>query len=515
MRRAFIATCVAVLLPAGALAQVAPNPITDPVTAEEANRAPVRSLRLTEVLGVAVRQNPTLAASAIDVAIAESDILAAYGIDDWVIAAELQGSTTRSPRIEGNPVQLVADDSLQLSVGVSRDLPSGGSFALEAGTSWRGSDYATVVQNQEIDSSTSNLTGSLVATFSQPLLRGFGRRVARAPLRQAEAARDITSARRMIAASEAVRQVIRTYWDLAYAQREIEIHEQSLELAEEQLRITRAAISAGAVAPTEAGAVEQAIASREQMILGAEVQLMEKAVELRRLAGLEIGVGEISLLAGDVLDAPDRPLDLDRVLQLASEQNPQLVALQLGGEGARINVEVAEDRLRPSLDFSATAGPSLTSSSSEGEGPGGDGLQQAYSLSGQLVYTHVLGNRSATGRAERARAEARQVSLDLATARREVSVGVVQVVNLVRLANKRIEVSEKSIRLAERNVDIEKRRFQVGEATNFEVLERQEELAQARLAHARAVVDYLQALTEVDTLTGELLARFGMRVDQS
>ena len=106
----------------------------------------------------------------------------------------------------------------------------------------------------------------------------------------------------------------------------------------------------------------------------------------------------------------------------------------------------------------------------------------------------------------------RRLRVDLEEARRQVAVSVVDAVNSVRTARKRIEVSETSIRLAEQNIEVEQARFQAGRATNFDVLQRQNELEQSRLSYARAVVDYLQALTLLDSLTGDLLRRSGVEV---
>ena len=61
---------------------------------------------------------------------------------------------------------------------------------------------------------------------------------------------------------------------------------------------------------------------------------------------------------------------------------------------------------------------------------------------------------------------------------------------------------------------MEHARFDVGRTTNFEVLRRQDELAQAQLRQARAKADYRIAVASLQSLTGALLARHGVELRQ-
>jgi outer membrane protein TolC len=91
-------------------------------------------------------------------------------------------------------------------------------------------------------------------------------------------------------------------------------------------------------------------------------------------------------------------------------------------------------------------------------------------------------------------------------------VQVVRAANLVRSATKRMDVLVKAADMAEVNLRSEKARFEVGRATNFDVLRRQEELAQARLRQARAKTDYLRSVAVLEAVTGEILPHYGIAV---
>ncbi|HTM22420.1 MAG TPA: TolC family protein, partial [Kofleriaceae bacterium] len=312
-------------------------------------------------------------------------------------------------------------------------------------------------------------------------------------------------------AADAVLEAVRAYWELAYAERALAIHKSSLDLAREQLRITQAAIQGKAAAPTEALAVQQAIAVREQAVLLGEIDISERSLALRRVVGLEIGPGDIELDAADEPAVADRPIDLDQLLQAARERNPRLALARQNVDVAAIDLIVAEDATRPRLDLTGRLGPSGAA------GRAGDTVEQmgkleAYTAGATLTYGQSLGNRAARGAVKRVQETVRRSRIDVAELERETAVNVVRAVNLVRTARKRVEVADVAIKLAAQNLDSEKLLFQAGDTRAFDVLARQDELSQARLSRERALVDYLSALANLDAVTGGLLERYGIKV---
>jgi outer membrane protein TolC len=484
-------------------------------TAERANAGPTRELALAQTLEVAVRQTPALERAAIDVAVAEATALESLGLDDWIVTGTGAWSTTQREPVAGNPFQSTGFDSYSLAAGVSRGLSTGGVVSVNADARRSETDFVVNFgEPSSFDQSSKEVSVGLNVGVTQPLLRGRGKKVARATQRQAAIARDAATLAGEVAAQDTVRDVINAYWELAYAAREIEIRTGSLELAKEQLRLTLFGIEAGAVAPTEALAVEQGIAVREEAILLAEIVVSERSLELRRLAGLEVGPGEIDIVATEPLVVSDREFDLDATLARALERNPALALIAKNGESARIEVEVTENGIKPVLDFAAGAGPEGNSSKT------GDAFErlvklQSFTLSASLTYRQELGNRGAKGAHERAVHKARRVTVDLAEAKRETAVAVVRAVNLVRSARKRIEVTGKAIALAEKNLENERTRFEAGDATNFDMLQRQDEIEQAKLSQTRAIVDYLEAVVVVDSLTADLLGRYGITITEA
>ena len=478
-------------------------------TAESINGR-ARSITLGAAINAAVQTNPELARTEVDRKIAESDTLEAAGSDDWVFSAIGTWHSSRAGAIEGTPFQVTLTDRLSASSSLTRALRSGGTFGIHADGGFTRNEYTFI--DGEGDTGT-QLTQAynvgVAASIRQPLLRGRGQRVARANVRRAAIAKDGATLAKQVQAIAMVTDIIHAYWELAYAARALQIRRAAVALAKKQLAITNSALAVGSKAASDVRAVEHGIAVREQAVLQARTDVSQRSLELRRLSGLEIGPGDIDLVAATPLKVEKRRFDLDQSLSVARERNPRIALLRVRGKQANIDTEVARDGRRSALDLTARIGPTGDS------GDAGDMAKQfvtfdSFSATATLNYQRTAGNRSATANYQRMRLHRQQVRLELAQTERDISVQLVQAINQVRVARKRIEVGDKAIKLAQSNLADETLRFNNNEATNFDVLQRQNDIQSAELEKTRAIVDYLKALAVVDSLTADLLPRYGV-----
>lgn len=486
----------------------------DGSSAEAANRRPARAVALGELLDLVVQQNPDLVRAEVDLAVAEGGRLAADGLDDWRLTASGMWLTRRSEFVETNPFQQTAEDTLTVSGELVRPLASGGEVGLRLAGGFSDVTFVFLGQDDmgaplEQSLSGSTIATSLTARISHPLLGGRGEWVARAQRRQSALERDRVSLARRATANDAVRSVVRAYWELALAIRTVGIAEQSLELAREQLRLTRIGIERKVQAPTEALAIEQAMAVREQALLAAEIEVSSRSLALRRLVGMEIGPGEVLLTTRDTPAVDGGGFDLDQALRHLRERNPRLAFSRAAIAVRAVDVEVAADALRPRLDIAASVGPDA-SATGVGDTLERFALWKSFSAGATLTYSQTLGKRGARGTHRQALEQARGARIDAATLERDLAAEVVNTVNRVRLSDKQVAVSEVAIRLAEANLESEKVLAAAGGTRAFDVLARQDELAAARLQRETAVVAYKLAVADLEWLTGALLERHGI-----
>jgi outer membrane protein len=483
---------------------------------------PATSVTLADILQATIRHAPSLQAARLDVEIALATIEESYGLTDWILGARVQAAwnddaVPRRSAIETDVERTIGVDG---EVSLTKLMSTGGTFGITAASGW---GRATVnaprfdPADPEMPVGYSNLdvdeySDSLTANLTQPLLRGRGREIALAAQASARIQRDAATLQQRSVAIEQVRTVVQAYWDLVFSLRDLEIRRSSLDLARERLRLTQAGINGGKVAPSEALAVEQVIATREEEVLATELSVLDQSIALRRTAGLEIKPGALTLTTETELAVPPRTWDLATLASTAQVQSPELAVLGAQEAGATIDVEIAENGLMPRLDLGLSLGTGATGRTFSAA------LEDTVTLEGytalaSLTYEQALGNDAAEGRTRRARAQREKVRVNAVDVRFQINEAMARAVALVRSAEQRVELGARAVKLAEQNIGVEQSRFNLGKSTNFDVLQRQDELKQAQLRQARAVVDFHKAQTVIQSLTGEILDVYGINID--
>jgi outer membrane protein TolC len=96
--------------------------------------------------------------------------------------------------------------------------------------------------------------------------------------------------------------------------------------------------------------------------------------------------------------------------------------------------------------------------------------------------------------------------------RQQVEADAVRLLASAERAARRLLVLAPSIPSAARDLEAERARFAAGRSTNFDVLRRQDEVAQVELRRLRARGDFEQARAGIEALTGAILERQGVTV---
>jgi len=469
--------------------------------------ARAESLGVREVVERAVRQNPALASAAADIGIAAGAVRAAAGLDDFILDAGAQWTNSRSATVAGSPQQTPAADDVQLNLGVTKPLPSGGSIGISASGEWKRTEFLSGIDNP-VSSTSVTYVPSVSLNFSHPLLAGAGRRVARAAQARAEAQKDVATLAQIQTATAVVRDVVSAYWEVVFAAADWEIEKAAAASARDQLERTEANIRVGKLPPSASAEVKVTIALREEAALVSERVLLDRALDLRELAGMDIGA-DPSITPTDALEVVTHTPSIAAALSGARERNPDLLVAKAREVASIVEVDAADTR--PTLNFSVSGGPSAVSDDA------GDALSQmgkfkTYNLLASLTFRDALGRDAARGALQSARAGVDKAKVSTSQVQRQVDASVARVVAALSEAAQRVAVMEPAIAQANLDLDGERARFEVGRATNFDVLRRQQELTDTQLRLARAKTDYLQAEAALAALTGDILDRFGVSV---
>jgi outer membrane protein TolC len=165
----------------------------------------------------------------------------------------------------------------------------------------------------------------------------------------------------------------------------------------------------------------------------------------------------------------------------------------------------------PELDVVASGGP--TGSATDAETALGQlaGFR-SYNLQVGLSLQEPIGRHAARGAlaaAQTTRHKAKLTELDITA---QIRAAVLRQAGLIDAARRRIAALADASASADLDLAAVRARFEVGRASNFEVLWRQDQVAQARLHLLRARVDYLEARADLDALTGDILPLYGVSV---
>lgn len=466
------------------------------------------SLSLRAALGRAVEGNRDLQKARVAVQVTEAQLTAAEGRFDVLSKGGARTGREVTPALSVDDANGGATRTLDLNVGLFRNLETGGTVSLTVDTA-RIATSSPLQSGQLFDAGSANATfysTNLSLNFTHPLWRGLGTEIATAQVRKQRIAASVALLNRQMQAANAVRDVVTAYWELTYATQVVTIARSALQLAQEQLRTTQALIDVGRLATVDAAAVERAIGQRQQDLALAEQSLFFRSLELRHLWGEPVSAHTPPLEAQDAPDATDESIDVTAAIQRALDNNPQLRALRMGAQLSQVDVQMAEDTLHPRLDFVGQVG---TTGRRVGWADSFSQLGQADSLgwAAGLTFELPLQNRTGRGQAQAARLGELAATLDADSLALQLRELVLRLGTSARTAATRISLAQREVEFARVNLDAEEARFSVGRATNNDVLLRQQELKDAQTRVVRAHVDLLTAQAALAATSGDILDR--------
>lgn len=445
---------------------------------------------LKEVIALTVQNSPVLQTAQLSEQTAQASTLAQSGVDDWVL--QLTGSWSATPRREFG---LDLQNSFSLDAGLSKPLSTGGTVFISGTSSY----------TDEIPGFTEPYRNTLLIGVRHPLLAGAGKSAARADLLSARAAENTQTMARQWRTEQTIKEVVHAYWELVYAHESLRITQKAEALAKEQLRLVQERIRAGSLAPSEeAAALQKTAESKEQTILS-ERNVLLQTIALRGAMGVPWSTA--SLVPNQSPSQISIPA-VETAMQKASRSS-EVLYLELLAKEYVVQLKAANRNEQSNLDLSVSIGPSGTgdtfSESAENLASFDD-----YVASVELALTHSFGNRSRKGTAAIARLNVQSAEVRIREAKLRITSEIVSAHGLLRIAVNQEAIADEIIRLAQKNVETEQTRFQLGRSTSFDVSLRQDELTRARLKKARAMVDGQKALVTLRQLTGGLLSDYGI-----
>ena len=134
-------------------------------------------------------------------------------------------------------------------------------------------------------------------------------------------------------------------------------------------------------------------------------------------------------------------------------------------------------------------------------------------ITGSLTFSQPLASDDVRGRASELRSAREKLRVNAFDVRAQFAQAMSRAIAQIELAKRRVVLIQRAIDLANENIRIETDRFNLGKSTNFDVLNRLEELRQAELRKAQALIRLAQGRAVVQALTGDILPAYGITLE--
>jgi outer membrane protein TolC len=489
--------------------KVAPPPVASPVQGEPVTR----SLTLDQAVTLAIEKNLDIAVErlnpqAFDMAIAAAEAYYLPTVNS-LFGQQNQVQLPTSQLIGG---QRVSNDTMNFNGGVTQNVP------------WTGGAFNVTWNNRKLDSSSSfntfnpQYSSTLTAVFNQPLLRNRSTDANRTELLLARIDRDIADVQLRATLINTVADVRNAYWDLVYTIQFVIVSGESLELAEKLVEDNQTRVEVGTMAEIDVVQAEAEAATRRQTVAQAEALWRTAELALKRLI---VSSTEDPLWASrlDPTDRPNfdpQPINVEAAVRKALDQRTDLVESRKDLETSDTNLRFLRNQSLPGLDFLGSyglqgiGGTSFIRSGGLGSPiiqtiPGGysDALNRITgrefpSWTLQFNVNYPVGTSEADANYARARVERNQSLAQIRALELQVATEVTNAALQVESNVKRLEAATAARQLAERRLEAEQSKFEVGISTNFFVVQAQRDLSDAQNAELRVLADYQKSLVEFE-----------------
>ncbi len=113
-----------------------------------------------------------------------------------------------------------------------------------------------------------------------------------------------------------------------------------------------------------------------------------------------------------------------------------------------------------------------------------------------------------------------QVNLNQATntlgnIRDQIEIEVIDQIRQINLNFKQVQLAIQARELSEQQLEVERRQLSLGRSSIFQIVNFQSDLAAARNNELAAKINYLNALTNLDSILGTTLATWNVTIEES
>lgn len=371
--------------------------------------------------------------------------------------------------------------------------------------------------------------------LTQNLMQGFGKAVLNRNIlvsKNNEKVSDLQFKQQVITTVSAV---LNLYWDLVSFYQDLKARKDELATAQALFEDNKKQVQIGTLAPIEVTRAESQVYSSQQDLLISQTNLLQQETVLKNALSRN-GVAspllaEVHVIPLDTIHIPknDEFPPIDELVQDALNRRVEIAQQRLNVNSKEINLRGIKNELRPTLQVfteltnnglsgesnylvnsqNAAALGFVPPSSSLVGGIGtalGEIARRNYpNYSAGLQLNIPLRNRIAQSDYVTSALDLRQTELQLQKAVNQVRVDVQNAVIALRQARVRYDSAVKARILQQQTLDADKKKYTLGAATVFNVVQDEQTLATAESTETAALATYTHARIAFEQAMGTTL----------
>ncbi len=504
-------------------------------------------LSLREAIALALVNNKDIEVARDSVKIAEYDLLSTHGAYDPRLSAQSYYEKIKTPAasfLSGASNAVEATDFTATTRLEGLTPKYGGNYRLDFSSVRSTSNSLFTALNPQYPT-------ALTFTYIQPLVRGLRFDLPRRQIEVSKKNLSLTDAQFRQRAIEVITSVQRSYWDLVFALRNLQIQRDSLNDSRSQLEHNRRMVAEGSLAPIDVVAAETQVANFEQAEFSAleDVNRAENSLKNMIAENQKAKLWGLSIIPTDQADLTLPRVSLPDAMSSAIQNRQELRQSDLAREINLLDQRLYRDQTKPEIDLVGSYGMVGNAGTLTGSNPLSASSDQVRARVNQLsllsglpalpapaattISPDLLGgypqslsnlgsnqfnnfrvgvsislplrNRTAEGQLGHSLVEGRRIATQREQLEQLIQVEVRNALQSLTTASARLRSAAIARSTAEQQYESEKRKLDVGQSTVFLVLERQTALATARGNELRAQTDLNKSIAELQRATGNSL----------
>ncbi len=401
-----------------------------------------------------------------------------------------------------------------------------------------GFNNTRVASNALFNTLNPNLTPNFRFELRQHLLSGFGFDPNLRWIRIARNNREIEDVTFRLQIIQTVSQIENIYWDLVNAYSSVTVQQRALDLANKTLSDDQKQVRAGTLAPLVAVQAQSAVATAQQNIVAAQVnlqleQLLMKNAITRNMADPILAVAPV--IPTDTLDIKEQyqTPPVEDLINEALQERPEIATARLTLTNNEISRKSIRNQMLPTVDLyafygaSALGGPPnplctdptrCTDAGFPGgyAGAFGNLFNSTAPDKGVGVNINIpLRNRQNQADQVRSVLEYRQAQMSLQQTENTIRLQVRQAQFTLQQNYVALQAAISARDYAAQNLDAEQKKLRMGASTTTLVLQASSAMTQAESNVLVAATNYEKSKVQLDLSTADTLARLGIDVSDA